>query len=67
MTNPQPIVYEVLRITGVLESLAVTPLPTRPIEPAGPPAVVRLQTAGLAASTDSGGPRWAVMPVAATG
>ncbi|HEX8630827.1 MAG TPA: STAS domain-containing protein [Catenuloplanes sp.] len=66
VTNPQPIVYEVLRITGVLQALAVTPLPTRPIERAGPPALAPVRTAGLRASADSGGPGWAVMPVAAT-
>ena len=38
VTNPQPIVYEVLRITGVLQALAVTPLRRdRSSAPARPP------------------------------
>jgi anti-anti-sigma factor len=50
VTNPLPIVYEVLGITGMLEALAVTPVRARHDGRTGPSATQRVRTPGLGAS-----------------
>ena len=47
VTDPQPIVYEVLAITGMLEALTVGPVSAAH----GPPATERVQTVDLEASS----------------
>jgi anti-sigma B factor antagonist len=64
VTDPQPIVYEVLRITGMLEALAVERVPAEHGEGSGLPARERIRTVGLGASAGGIEQGPAVMPVA---
>jgi anti-anti-sigma regulatory factor len=57
VTNPQPIVYQVLRITGMLEALAVAPDRIRHNDQTEPPATEQARRAHCRASALSGARR----------